>query len=293
VHGDRDMVNEDELTQLRREMAQLLLQQREALLKEFAEELAELRSTGIEPATEIEERAQKVRDTRIFARLDDRRERQLKEIDDALERIALGSYGICERCGKPIPPARLRAVPTARFHVQCATEEEQEPPLTTEGEERLSAGEAGAFVAAGLEDEPPDDVETEARTERVPPDISSFTDEEIEEYLRQLLTEDGRVDLDELQITRRSGVIYLDGALPTEEQHQILIRYVIDFMGIQKIVDRLVIDELAWEREDRTEPPVDEEPPSGTVAGALEDVIVTDQENRDFAPPMGPGLEEV
>jgi DnaK suppressor protein len=293
VHEDAHAVDEDELTQLRREMAQLLLQRREALLKEFTEELDELRSTGIEPALELEERAQKARDTRIFARLDDRRERQIKEIDDALERIALGTYGICERCGKPIPPTRLRAMPTARFHVQCASEEEEGPRLMTEGEEHLSAGGAETLVAAGREEEPPEDLEVEARTEQVPPDISAFTDEEIEEYIRQLLTEDGRVDLDELQVTCRSGVMYLDGALPTEEQHQILLRYVTDVAGIQEIVDRLVIDELAWEREDRTEPPVDEEPPSGTVSGALEDVIETDQENRDFSPPTGPVQEDV
>ncbi len=282
----------DELTQLREELAQLLRQQREALLKEVAEELAELRSMESERSSELEERAQTTRDTRIFARLDDHRKQQIEEIDDALERIALGTYGICERCGEPIPPARLRALPTARVHVQCATEEEQESPLMTEKEEPLSAGEAEALIAAGREEEPPEDVEVEERTERMPQDISTFTDEEIEEYIRQLLTEDGRVDLDELQITCRSGVIHLDGALPTEEQHQILLRYVTDFAGIQEIVDRLVIDELPWEREDRTEPPEDEEPPSGTVSGTLEDIIATDRENRNFEPPTGPVQEE-
>jgi len=52
--------------------------------------------------------------------------------------------------------------------------------------------------------------------------------------------------------------VYFDGTLPTAEQHHILLRYVTDFAGIQEVVDRLVIDELPWEREDRTEPPVDD-----------------------------------
>lgn len=39
----------------------------------------------------------------------------LKEIDEALERIREGSYGLCLATGKPIGKARLRAKPWARF----------------------------------------------------------------------------------------------------------------------------------------------------------------------------------
>ncbi|MBI3849926.1 MAG: TraR/DksA family transcriptional regulator [Verrucomicrobia bacterium] len=37
------------------------------------------------------------------------------EIEEALKRILNGSYGVCEETGKPISPARLRAIPWARF----------------------------------------------------------------------------------------------------------------------------------------------------------------------------------
>ena len=40
--------------------------------------------------------------------------RHLHEVDAALARVADGSYGRCEVCGEPIPPARLDARPTAR-----------------------------------------------------------------------------------------------------------------------------------------------------------------------------------
>jgi len=43
----------------------------------------------------------------------------LYEIDQALKRIELGTYGICEMSGKPIPHARLEAIPFARFTVEC------------------------------------------------------------------------------------------------------------------------------------------------------------------------------
>ncbi len=45
---------------------------------------------------------------------------QLAQLDAALERVAAGTYGICEVCGLPIPPERLEARPAARTHVACA-----------------------------------------------------------------------------------------------------------------------------------------------------------------------------
>lgn len=45
---------------------------------------------------------------------------QLDEIDAALIRVAAGSYGICERCGRKISEARLQARPVARHCIDCA-----------------------------------------------------------------------------------------------------------------------------------------------------------------------------
>lgn len=44
----------------------------------------------------------------------------LEEIDAALERVELGTYGTCERCGRPIGEGRLEARPTARTCIDCA-----------------------------------------------------------------------------------------------------------------------------------------------------------------------------
>lgn len=41
-------------------------------------------------------------------------EAERKEINAALNRIALGTYGICEKTGEPIPVERLRVNPSAR-----------------------------------------------------------------------------------------------------------------------------------------------------------------------------------
>jgi DnaK suppressor protein len=50
----------------------------------------------------------------------------LYEIDQALKRIELGTYGICEMSGKAIPHARLEAIPFARFTVQCQAQLEKQ-----------------------------------------------------------------------------------------------------------------------------------------------------------------------
>ncbi|SCE99797.1 TraR/DksA family transcriptional regulator [Micromonospora mirobrigensis] len=46
--------------------------------------------------------------------------RRVAELDEALARLADGSYGRCERCGQPIPAERLAVRPSARTCVGCA-----------------------------------------------------------------------------------------------------------------------------------------------------------------------------
>ncbi len=49
----------------------------------------------------------------------------LREIDEALQRIEDGTYGICEGTGEPIAKARLEAQPWARYSVEYARKLEQ------------------------------------------------------------------------------------------------------------------------------------------------------------------------
>ncbi|MEV0648679.1 TraR/DksA C4-type zinc finger protein [Phytomonospora sp. NPDC050363] len=47
------------------------------------------------------------------------------QVEHALERLEAGNYGMCERCGKPIPAARLAAFPSATLCVDCKQLEER------------------------------------------------------------------------------------------------------------------------------------------------------------------------
>ncbi|HUU96421.1 MAG TPA: TraR/DksA family transcriptional regulator [Phycisphaerae bacterium] len=44
---------------------------------------------------------------------------EIREVDDALERVRIGQYGRCVDCAAPIRADRLRAVPTARRCISC------------------------------------------------------------------------------------------------------------------------------------------------------------------------------
>ena len=48
-----------------------------------------------------------------------RLEERLSQIEAGLERIKAGQYGVCERCGEKINPARLRALPYAILCIKC------------------------------------------------------------------------------------------------------------------------------------------------------------------------------
>jgi RNA polymerase-binding transcription factor DksA len=50
----------------------------------------------------------------------------LYEIEEALKRIEVGSYGVCEMSNKHIPHTRLEAIPFARFTVECQQQLEKE-----------------------------------------------------------------------------------------------------------------------------------------------------------------------
>ena len=49
---------------------------------------------------------------------------QLSEVEAALERLRLGTYGLCAETGESIDPERLRAVPWTRFCLAAAQHRE-------------------------------------------------------------------------------------------------------------------------------------------------------------------------
>ena len=52
----------------------------------------------------------------------------IRSVDHALSRLAAGSYGTCESCGRPIGEERLRAMPEATLCLECKSEAERHNP---------------------------------------------------------------------------------------------------------------------------------------------------------------------
>ncbi len=50
---------------------------------------------------------------------------KLIEVDEALDRIENGSFGMCEECEEPIALKRLEVIPNARYCVRCKEELER------------------------------------------------------------------------------------------------------------------------------------------------------------------------
>ncbi len=68
---------------------------------------------------DISDEATRTIGRRILLELGDRNFDSLNQIEDALERIDSGEYGICAECGEDIPEKRLELVPFALFCVSC------------------------------------------------------------------------------------------------------------------------------------------------------------------------------
>jgi RNA polymerase-binding transcription factor DksA len=58
-------------------------------------------------------------------------EHKLQWLDDALQQVRQGSYGLCKHCGDPIDPARLEVLPEATLCVECKIHLESQVPMRT------------------------------------------------------------------------------------------------------------------------------------------------------------------
>lgn len=66
-----------------------------------------------------DDQAQITHDEFISLRLNSLDYRELRLVDEALDRLDSGDYGICLACEEPIPPKRLSALPWARYCIPC------------------------------------------------------------------------------------------------------------------------------------------------------------------------------
>jgi len=248
-------------------LEQRLREQRGHFLQEFRRAEQGLDVIAEERESELEEHAQEEQTARLLARLDDQTLHTVKEIDAALQRLLDGTYGKCEVCRKAISIARLRSLPATRFCRRCAAQSES-PPIT----------------AGGAAETPPEGP--------APADLNLLSDQERTEAIREHLKEDGRIDLEELHVVCRKGVVYLSGVLPSEAEHEILLQTLTDVMGLKEIVDHLEIEDLLWQTERRTREVGPEIIPRWQEPPSTEDIVESIEEDKEFVAPGKPTPSE-
>lgn len=60
--------------------------------------------------------------------LSDNERSQLDQIEGALRKMDKGTFGICEQCRRPIAKARIKALPFARYCIDCQSTAERATP---------------------------------------------------------------------------------------------------------------------------------------------------------------------
>lgn len=104
-----------------------LIGQKESLLNEAETALNELPGQTTFP--DLGDQATAETDRNFMLRLRGREQRLLKKIDEAIDRIDSGIFGICEDCGQEIDIKRLEARPVTTMCINCKTLQEEEEKL--------------------------------------------------------------------------------------------------------------------------------------------------------------------
>lgn len=104
-----------------------LLAQRKQILKEGGKTIegGEL-TQAIDDVSDFADLSSAEADRNFLLRLRDRDRKLLAKIDDALQRIQLENFGICETCGNEINIKRLKARPVVTLCIDCKNKQEQE-----------------------------------------------------------------------------------------------------------------------------------------------------------------------
>jgi DnaK suppressor protein len=103
-----------------------LLDMKSQVLRGIRDDLKEEREGEKDDGRDTYDVASEERDREISFILSDRDRSKLGAIEEALERLEQGTYGICESCEGEIAAERLKAMPFTRLCVQCQSERESE-----------------------------------------------------------------------------------------------------------------------------------------------------------------------
>ena len=107
------------------EMRDILMVRRDALRKALAGDLSTLKELR-EQSGDVIDQALDSAQNELNSQLAEVESRELACVENALERMRGGQYGVCEGCTNKIPFARLSALPYATLCIECQREAERD-----------------------------------------------------------------------------------------------------------------------------------------------------------------------
>ncbi len=109
-------------------LKQILLAKREALIQEIKQQLGQSvtdeQQRRLEAAMDSGDQALVDLEREMGISLQEMRNRERQLIDEALDSLDEGTYGMCADCGEEISEKRLQALPFARLCVECQSKRE-------------------------------------------------------------------------------------------------------------------------------------------------------------------------
>lgn len=112
------------------EIRRMLEQQRDEILATNEEIIASGKmGTDGTNFPDMSDQATAEQDQNLNIRMRSREQKLLVKIEETLERIAAGDYGICQECEEPIQYERLKARPVTTLCIDCKTEQEAQEAM--------------------------------------------------------------------------------------------------------------------------------------------------------------------
>jgi DnaK suppressor protein len=129
VTRPKESAKEREARERRQEaLQQMLMGKRQEIMKEIegnlGQSLTEDQQRRLESARDVGDQALMDLDRELGISLMEMRNRRRQSIDEALNRLRDGTYGMCAECGVEISEKRLQAVPFAKLCVECQSKAE-------------------------------------------------------------------------------------------------------------------------------------------------------------------------
>ncbi len=127
---------------------------REALLEMRRKVLGGISSRGLAHASasadigDVVDQAVDEQDRGLSLLLTGREKRKLRAVQEALDKVEEGTYGICEDCGEAVGPGRLKAMPLAKLCVTCQSQWEED--LKSRSDEEIEPDAPGLDFAGGF-----------------------------------------------------------------------------------------------------------------------------------------------